>query len=259
MLACLVGLYAQRPFRSYVAMEGADSEAPLPKDYQQPADFVLGRLMYPSNGSGSYWLQGGTNWTVDYPKGDRAFAVALRRLTRVDVRSVEQPVNPDDGDDIYNWPYLHVGMPTSWNLTEAQATKIRDFLQRGGFMITDSYFGTQEWAGFERGLKMILPNRTVEEIPNEDPVFNAVYELTERYQVGNYRSMRGRGVTYRGDGKDPHWRTIRDDHGRLMMVMNFNNDLGDSWQLADIPDYPEKFSSLGIRLGVNYVTYALSH
>lgn len=74
--------------------------------------------MYPSSGGrGGGRGGGGASWTVDYPKGDRFFASAIRRLTRIDVRSVEQPVNPDDGDDLFNWPYLHVGMPTSWNLT----------------------------------------------------------------------------------------------------------------------------------------------
>src|SRR4051794_4271572 len=118
----------QRPFREYIPMEGADSAAGLPPDYQNKAELVLGRLMYPSGGGGfgrggGNWLSGGTNWTVDYPRGDRTFAAAIRRLTRIDVRSVEQPVNPDDGDDIYLWPYLHVGMPTNWNLTDAQARK----------------------------------------------------------------------------------------------------------------------------------------
>src|SRR5262249_48285236 len=46
---CLAILYAyQRPFRTYSPMEGADSEAALPPDYGNPAELVLGRLMYPS-------------------------------------------------------------------------------------------------------------------------------------------------------------------------------------------------------------------
>ena len=122
-------------------MEGAGSAASLPADYQAKSEFVLGRLMYPSGGGGGRggrgggnWQQGGTNWTVDYPRGDRTFAGAIRRLTRIDVRSVEQPVNPDEGDDIFFWPYLHVGMPTNWNLSDAQAAKIREYLLRGGFL-----------------------------------------------------------------------------------------------------------------------------
>ena len=65
--------------------------------------------------------------------------------------------------------------------------------------------------------------------------------------------------TCRADGKDPHWRAIRDDRNRVVVAINFNNDLGDSWQLADDPRYPEKFSALGIRQGLNYVVYAMSH
>lgn len=248
-------LYAQKAFRTYTPIEGADSEANLPPDYQTPAELVLGRLMYPSGRRGF----GGASWTVDYPRGDRTFAVAIRRLTRVDVRSVEQPVNPDDGDDIFNWPYIHVGMPSTWNLSREQGAKIRDYLDRGGFMTFDSFFGDVEWEGFEAGLKLIYSDRVVEEIPDEDPIFNTVYDLQKRYQVGNYRSLIGRGVPYRGNGSEPHFRTIRDEKQRATVAINFNNDLGDSWQLADNPHYPVKYSDLGIRLGVNYVTYALSH
>lgn len=244
-----------KPFRVYPALEGYDDLA-LPPDYERKANFVLGRLMYTAGaGRGGR----GSNWTVDYPKGDRALATVLTRLTRIDVRSVEQPVNPDDGDDIFYWPYLHVGMPGSWNLNEAQAGKIRDYLLRGGFLVCDSFFGTEEWKGFENGMRKIFPTREIEPIPDGDPVFRLVYDIQDRYQVANYRSMQRDGRTYRADGAEPKFLGIRDDHGRLMVVMAFNNDMGDSWQLADEPRYPEKYSALGIRLGVNFVTYALSH
>lgn len=267
--ACVCGFlglaFAQKPFREFIPMEGADSAASLPVDYQQKTEFVLGRLMYPSGPGGrggrggGNWLNGGTNWTVDYPRGDRTFAASIRRLTRIDVRSVEQPVNPDEGDDIFYWPYLHVGMPTNWNLTDAQAAKIREYLLRGGFLLCDSYFGTAEWEGFLVGLKKIFPDKEVVDLPDGDPIFHNVFDITEKYQVGNFRSMQRNGNTYRSDGNIPRWRGIRDDSGRVMIMMTFNNDLGDSWQLADNPQYPEKFSSLGIRLGVNFVVYTMTH
>jgi hypothetical protein len=266
LLAGLAAMYAQRAFREYPAMEAQASAAALPPDYQNKAELVLGRLMYPSSGGrgrggfgGGNWLNGGTNWTVDYPRGDRTFAVAIRRLTRIDVRSVEQPVNPDDDDDIFYYPYMHVGMPTSWVFSEAQAAKIREYLLRGGFMVCDSFFGSQEWEGFERGMKQIFPDREVVELPDDDPLFLAGFAIREKHQVGNFRSMLRNGNTYRADGSVPHWRAVRDDKGRTMVAINFNNDLGDSWQLADDPRYPEKFSYLGIRLGINYVIYSMTH
>lgn len=269
LLMALTALAYQRPFRSYTPMEGADSEAGLPPDFQNKAEVVLGRLMYPSGGGGrgggrgfgrgGNWLLGGTNWTVDYPRGDRTFAVAIRRLTRVDVRSVEQPVNPDDDDDIFLYPYLHAGMPTNWVFTDDQAKKLREYFLRGGFMICDSFFGTQEWQGFERGIRQIFPDREIVDLPAEDQIFHTAYDLKEKYQVGNFRSLIRTGNPYRADGAVPYWRAIRDDRGRVMVMINFNNDLGDSWQLADNPQYPQKYSYMGIRLGLNYLIYTMTH
>jgi hypothetical protein len=253
----------QREFRVYRAMEGYD-DLPLPTDYQQRTEFVFGRLMYPSQrggrGGGGDWTQGRSSWTVDYPKGDRFFAAALRRLTRIDVRSVEQPINPDDGDDIYNWPFLYVGMPSAWNLTDSQVIKIRDYLRRGGFLLCDSFFGTEEWESFNKGMKRILPDEAALDIADDDPIFRTVYNLKDRHQVGNFRSMlRDSSRPFRADGSVAHWRGIRDEQGRIVVAMAFNSDLGDSWQLADEPRYPEKYSALGLRVGVNYVIYAMSH
>jgi len=266
-LVFVAALQAQKPFREYPAMEGRDSQVGLPPDHAAKTEFVVGRLMYPASaggrGRGGFgggdWRNSGGSWTVDYPKGDRFFAQTIRRLTRIEVRSVEQPVNPEDGDDIYNWPYLHVGMPSSWNLTPEYAARVRDYLLRGGFLLCDSFFGTQEWEGFKRGMDMIFPDRQIEDLPGDDPIFHMLYDLKDRHQVGNYRSMQRDGNPYRADGDTAHWRCIRDDQGRVVVAIAFNSDLGDSWQLADEPRYPEKYSALGIRIGVNYVVYAMTH
>ena len=45
----------------------------------------------------------------------------------------------------------------------------------------------------------------------------------------------------------------------MMVAISFNNDVGDSWEWADDPGYPEKYAALGIRLGVNYAVYSLTH
>jgi hypothetical protein len=260
-------LMAQRPFREYPPLEGYDTAAGLPADHLAKAEFVLGRLMYPSHGyrgvgrfgRGGNWLEGGTAWTVDYPKGDRMFASILRRLTRIDIRSVEQPVNPDDGDDIYHWPYLHVALPGAWSLTPAQAAKIRDYLLRGGFMFCDSFFGTDEWEGFREGIQMIFPDRRIEELADDDQIFQTLYNLHERFQIPNFRTLMYRGTAYRADGVEPHWRAIRDDKGRVVVAIAFNNDLGDAWHMSDDPRYPERAASLGMRIGINAVVYAMSH
>lgn len=254
---------AQRPFRDYPPFEGAESAAPIPPDYRTPAEFVFGRLMYPPNDlfgvMGGDWKSGNSPWTIDYPLGDRNFLRILRRLTTIHVRSVEQPVDPDDGDEIYNYPFIYIDTPGAMNLTDAQIARLREYLLRGGFLLCDSFFGTREWAPFAATLQRLFPGRQPVELPDDNPVFHTVYDLTQRYQVRNERSMRNRGVGYRTDGAVPHWLGLLDQHGRIMIMIMYNNDLGDAWQYADDPVYPQKDADLALRLGVNIVVYDMTH
>jgi hypothetical protein len=111
---------------------------------------------------------------------------------------------------------------------------------------------------FNAGLKRIFPDRPVVEIDSADPVFHTLYDLDHRFQVPGEQFV-DTGRTWEKDGKTPHWRGIYDDKGRLMVAICFNMDLGDSWEHADNPRYPSKFSDLGIRIGVDYIVYAMSH
>jgi uncharacterized protein DUF4159 len=268
-VALVTVLYGfQRPFRLYRSMEPYDN-VDMPPDWQEKAEWVFARLMYPQHPQARFgryysytgsrqWLDGGTSWTQDYPRADRHFALAVRRLTRIHVRSVEQPVNLDDGDDVYNWPWLCAGEMGDWKLTGAQAAKLRDYLLRGGFLLLDDFWGTEEWDRFEESMRLVFPDRPMQEMDDRESIFHTVYDLDDRYQVPGQWALR-RGTTYRNDGATPHWRGIYDEHGRIMVAMSFNSDIGDSWEWADDPGYPEKYSALGIRIGVNYVVYAMTH
>src|SRR5271167_3985725 len=267
LLGCalvLVGVaYAyQAPFREYPSVEYGDS-TPLPPDWREKTEFAFARLMYPPGPNDGYrgrfdgdWRRGLSLWTQDYPRADRAFAQAVRRLTRVDARSVEQSVNLDDGDEVYNWPWLYAVQVGEWGLTEAQAKKLRDYLLRGGFFMADDFHGREEQAYFEKTMKMVCPDRPIVDIPNNDPIFHTVFDLDDRYRITGAEHL---AVGYKLDGKDAHWMAIRDDKGRIMVAISFNSDIGDSWEWSNNPQYPQKFSDLGIRIGVNYVVYAMTH
>ena len=253
----------QRPFREYPGVEYDDF--PLPPDYQEKTEWVFARLMYPPVGGRfrgfTYfgdWTKGASNWTIDYPRSDRHLASAVRRLTRVHARSVEQPVNLDDGDDVYNWPWLYGVEVGHWDLTDAQAAKLREYLLRGGFFMCDDFHGTQEWQVFVASMKRVFPDRPIVEIDNTDQIFHVLYDLDDRYQVPGAQFLYS-GRVFEKDGVAARWRGIYDDRGRLMVAICHNMDLGDSWEWADSPQYPEKFSALGIRIAVNYIIYAMTH
>ena len=130
LLGCaffLVGAaYAyQAPFKEYPSIE--HGEPPLPPDWQQKSEFAFARLMYPPGWNNGYagrdwdWHQGMSLWTQDYPPADRKLSQAIRRLTRIHTRSVEQAVNLDDGDEVYNWPFLYAVQVGEWGITDKQA------------------------------------------------------------------------------------------------------------------------------------------
>jgi hypothetical protein len=206
---------------------------------------------------GMDWTQGRSNWTTDYPRADRHFSEALRRLTRVHTRSAEEPINLDEGDE-YDWPWLYAVEVGHWNLTDAQVKAMREYLLRGGFFMCDDFHGTEEWEVFVNSMQRVFPDRAIVEIDNKDPIFHTIYDLDDRFQVPGEQYVRSHR-TYEYDGYVPHWRGIYDDKGRLMVAICFDMDLGDSWEHADNPQYPEKFSGMGIRIGVDYVVYAMTH
>jgi len=143
-------------------------------------------------------------------------------------------------------------------LTPAQAAKLRDYLLRGGFLYLDDFWGPEERGRFLESMNMVFPDRPIVEIEDKDSIFHTVYDLDDRYQILGQWSFRGR-MRYRAEGTVAHWQGIYDDKGHIMVAMTFNSDVGDSWEWADDPGYPEKFSALGIRIGVNYVVYAMTH
>lgn len=263
-LTAFACLWAQRPFREYPGIEY--NNFPLPADYAEKTEWAFARLMYPPSPNrygygfrgGNNWKSGYSIWTQDYPRADRHFSVAMRRLTRIHVRSVEQPVDLDDPTDVYNWPWLYAVQTGQWRLTDAQAAKMREYLLRGGFFMCDDFWGTPQWDEFRASMDRVLPGRPIVDIPDSDAIFHTVYDLSDRYQVPGARYL-STGVTYKCENCPAHWRGIYDDKGRLLVAMTYDSDLGDSWEWADDPYYDEKFSALGIRIGVNYIVYAMTH
>jgi hypothetical protein len=156
-----------------------------------------------------------------------------------------------------------------WELTPAQIAKFREFLLRGGFFMCDDFHGQDEWNIFIATMSKVFPDKQIVDLPDSDPIFHTVFDLDDRYQVPGYQYSRSRSVCekcainssvgYDNGGLGAHWRGIYDDSGRLMVAICHNMDLGDSWEHADNPLYPQKFSALGLRIGVNYVTYAMTH
>ena len=258
-------LRAQKPFREYPGIEYENFE--LPPDYQDRTEWTRARLKYPDIFRFRYGRD--LYWTMDYPRSDRHLLQGVRRLTRINTRSVEQVVELDGSDDIYNWPMLYSVEVGHRNLPDDQTAQLRDFLLRGGFLMVDDFHGSDardhedgisEWEVFTASMNRVFPDRRIEDLPDADQIFHTVYDLNDRFQVPGWQ-WHETGLTYEKGptGKEPHWRGIRDDKGRVMVAICHNMDLGDAWEWSDDPRYPEKWASLAYRIAVNYFIYDLTH
>jgi hypothetical protein len=223
-----------------------------PPDARIPGEFELGRLRYRS----PYDRRFRKRWGIDANKGDRTFISLLSRLTRINTQSIETIVDVDE-DVMYDHPFLVAISVGFWQFSPSQAQRLRNYFDRGGFLLVDDFHNEGEWANFMAGMHAINPNFHSDELQPDDPAFHTVYDMSNRVRVPGANVVNGSQIE-RG-GVVPHWRAIRDEKGRMIVAISFNQDMGDGWEFADIPDYPEKYSSVAIRLGLDYVVYAMTH
>ncbi len=218
-------------------------------------EFYFTRGMYSAGGGGSDdW---GARWAVDYPKADHQFLIALKRLTGVDAYPSDNAIALAEAR-LRDFPFLYVLEVGSLLLTDADVKALRDYLAAGGFMVVDDFWGTAAWRNFEAEMGRVFPERAIVDVPMDHPVFHAYYDVREILQVPNVYQAGG-GPTHEYDGYVPRVRGIFDDDGRLMVLVNWNTDLGDAWEWADSPDYPLRFSTFAYELGINFVIYAMSY
>jgi len=225
------------------------------------SEYSWSRLRYSTAGGyGGYGYGRGGNWSRDYPKADRQFLIALRRLTRIQARPVEQVVDLDsDGpSSIENFPWVYAVQVQTWTFTEPEAKRLREYLLKGGFIMVDDFHGATDWEHFMNGMLMVFPDRPIEDLTEKDEIFHVLYDLSERFQIPGEQYV-WTNRTYEKDGYVAEWRGIRDDRGRVMVAICHNMHLGDAWEWADDPRYPEKFASLAFRIGINYVMYGMTH
>lgn len=229
-------------------------------------EFYFTRAAYSSSARSRFGFFGGrgaASWAIDYPKADRQFMVVLNRLIDIDASPYENAIRLDD-PDVRRFPFLYALEVGGMTLTDGEVQGLRNYLAAGGFLVIDDFWGLDEWSVFERQIGRVLPGRPIYEIPTTHPVFNNVYDVANVIQVPNVRRGQMHGLygtpTHEGRGSEmPHVYGIDDDRGELMVLINWNTDLGDAWEWAENPYYPLKFSTYAFEMGINMIVYAMSH
>jgi hypothetical protein len=223
------------------------------------AEFQMGRLIY-ADQNGRTQRGWRPWWAIDWPEAECHITRGIERLTRIDVAHDSFRARAFD-PRLFDYPWLFAQQVGHWYLSDEEAAQLHEYLLRGGFLVVDDFHGEYEWAVFVESMRRVLPGSPIIEIPETDPLLHILYDLDQRTQIPGRRHL------YRGPGGrieaqlqgPPHWRGIYDGEGRLMVAINFNMDMGDAWEHADDPIYPEPMTALAYRFGINYIIYAMTH
>jgi hypothetical protein len=233
----------------------SDTSFPQTVSTRPTSEFHFVRMVYA--GTDSRFGSGRERWLTDWPDAEEHLLKGVERLTRIDTAEDGQYMTLMD-DSLFDYPWIYAVEVGGWLLSEAEAARLRDYLLRGGFLVVDDFHGTREWTGFVQTMQLVFPDRTIVDIPDNDPVFHVAYDLDEHIQIPGIQSLYS-GLPYERDGFTPHWRGIYDDQGRLMVVINFNMDLGDAWEHADVPEYSLLYTTRAYKYAINYILYAMTH
>lgn len=223
-------------------------------------EFVFARLQCSNRDSWDYWpdyYPFNPPWHHDYPSSDRYFIGLLQELTSIRVTPDAYKIVRLDSDEIYKYPFLYLSEPGFMELNGREIRNLGEYLRRGGFIMADDFrtpnylHGPDELEVLRHYLKLAVPEYRFQRLDLSHPIFHTFYDI----QTLEMKPPYGEDIP----GFIPSFWGLVDDHNTVRVIANYNNDIGDFWKYLDNGDQPLKESSQAIRLGINYVVYAMSH
>jgi hypothetical protein len=210
---------------------------------------------------------GGIGWSTDYPYGEINLLTRLSEMTKVHVSRRGRDVNywvVQLGDDqLFECPVLLGTDVGTAALSDKEVQRLRQYLMKGGFLWVDDFWGTRAWEQWSSQITRVLPEFPIVDVAPDSPLRHVLFNIAEIKQVPSIFSWGGPGSDPRERGSDsPHanLRAIADAHGRIMVAMTHNTDIGDSMEReGDDPQYFASFSAAGYALATDIVLYSLTH
>jgi hypothetical protein len=226
---------------------GAQDVYELPREESK---FTFGRIYFEApmtRGRRGFGWMSGPPWSHDWPRLGEHLMKIMAEVTKLDVNPGGHIINFQN-DDCFKYPVAYLCEVGYIDLSDEEANRMREYLLRGGFLIVDDFRTERELRNFEDLLKRVFPDRLLEELPRTHQIWKSFYDISNVMLEPPYAQH-----------LTPQYFGIHDDHDRLMMVVNYNNDIGEYVEFSDDPYMPFDETNQAYKYFVNYVMYALTH
>ncbi len=231
--------------------------------------FTFARIRYDSRpGGGRGWGRSGNGWFTDYRDADLNLSYRLQQLTSLKVDPEGRLLRLTD-PELFSHPFIYIVEPGRLEFSEEEVKIFRRYLQSGGFLMVDDFWGELQWQNFYHEMKRVLPEIEPVELDMSHPIFHSVFDLNREkndMQIPALGASRYReGITWEyHDGeacRDVHFKAYFDGKGRMMAFIAHNTDNGDGWEReGDDEFYFREYSEKkAYPLAINVVFYALTH
>jgi hypothetical protein len=196
-------------------------------------------------------LSGGWDlkWDHDYPRAENHFMKILDEVTGVHPRMDGSNILAFDDPEIFKYPVAYVSEPGFWTLTAEETVALREYVNKGGFVIFDDFTGPH-WYNFEERWREVFPQLRLTKLELTHPIFDSFFHIESLEMV---HPQNGAPAEFWGAFEN------NDPSKRLVMIANYNNDIGDYMEFSDEGYLPISLTNEAYKLAVNYVVYAMTH
>jgi hypothetical protein len=198
-------------------------------------------------------------WFIDSPAAEQNLSRRVKTVTAIHVN--EPVVLTLEDPNLFSYPWIYIVEPGNLRLKPAEVPILREFLLRGGTLTFDDFHGPIEWANMEQEMKRVFPERKIVDLPPDHPIFHCFYQFGDGFPQTPGLGSFLLGRTWEKGGFVARLRAIEDDNGRAMVLINWNVDMGDSWEWSNAAEFPGyvKYTAQGYRMEINEIIYSLTH
>lgn len=159
--------------------------------------------------------------------------------------SPEQAVVEVGSPDIFNYPFVHMTGHGNVMFNSQEAGNLRQYLIGGGFLHISDNYGMDKF--IRPQMKAVFPELDFVELPFNHPVYHQKFDFPAGLpKVHEHEGLAPKGLGLFYDG-------------RLICFYDYECDLGDGWEDAEIHRDSPEARMKALRMGANLIQYAFTH